>query len=699
VGDERGIIYVATKHPRYVEEAFLSATSVKRLNPTVSITLFTDHPDHALCAMDCFDGVEAIASVAGFKSDWAEGQLNRLMCLARSPYAQTLNLDTDTRVLTREIGAVFDLLAECDVAMVEEDPATSYSCEQSSRRMFNAGFILYNRDAPRVLEWLNAWDQRVRRNFGLAMQPSRAHVPELAHVQDERVQRQLLQIDQIALMEILSPDRNAFGLRVRELSNAWNYRGDPNHAANPASGLKILHSTNFKNVTSHDILNIAHGWHESGQTDAAARLYDYVAGKQRLPTGWLTRLLRMAPQVPEEWATPTLRAADLHLRYGQADKASQLLDQAMKRFGEDAYALVGYARLALGAGRISDAIDLAAQGVQALPQSAYAAEIMGQSLLARGRRDEACAPLARAAQKGRAEASHYLSLAHLEMGRYATAVDACRRTLMLRPDHAGAANNMMPALLGARAYKKALNAAAGNLARRPWHVSALAFKCVALAELGRRDALDRMIPRELIDMQVIQPPADYATLADFNTELARALAKEPSLAADPDQHATRRGWHSGDLSQSSVAPVAALNALLIGIAQTRMRDVQAYDGEIRNHPFVRACPQQYRLHAWTVIMDEGGHQIPHIHAKGWLSGVYYVDVPEDIRADDPSRQGWLHFGRAEDRWHRAETQIPTHDICPSPGLLVTFPSFYWHGTRPTTTSRRRISYAFDIVPV
>ena len=71
---DQGIVYVATKQDRYVEEAFLSADSVKQWVPDMPITLFTDLPKHALCRTDRFDAVEAIQGVKGFASGWAEGR-------------------------------------------------------------------------------------------------------------------------------------------------------------------------------------------------------------------------------------------------------------------------------------------------------------------------------------------------------------------------------------------------------------------------------------------------------------------------------------------------------------------------------------------------------------------------------------------------------------------------------------------------
>jgi len=101
---------------------------------------------------------------------------------------------------------------------------------------------------------------------------------------------------------------------------------------------------------------------------------------------------------------------------------------------------------------------------------------------------------------------------------------------------------------------------------------------------------------------------------------------------------------------------------------------------------------------WAIVMEEGGHQIPHIHTSGWLSGVYYVDVPDEILADDPDHHGWLAFGRGDPRWHQESTVVAEHLVCPAGGLVATFPSFFWHETKPLRTSRRRISYAFDVIP-
>jgi uncharacterized protein (TIGR02466 family) len=142
-------------------------------------------------------------------------------------------------------------------------------------------------------------------------------------------------------------------------------------------------------------------------------------------------------------------------------------------------------------------------------------------------------------------------------------------------------------------------------------------------------------------------------------------------------------------------PIQQLNAFFVAAAERRKEEVRKRS----THPFDAHPPRVFRLYSWAVIMHENGHQTPHIHARGWLSGVYYVEVPDEVSRDDPERNGWIEFGRSEERWYRPKTVVPVRQIFPEPGLLVTFPSYFWHNTRPLRSKGRRISFAFDIIPV
>jgi len=693
---DRGIVYVATKLDRYVEEAFLSAESAKRHAPGLHVTLFTDRPANALCALGVFDEVRPIESRSGFGLAWAEGQLDRIACLARSPYERTLHLDTDTRVFSGALAGLFQVLEDADAAMVEENPGFSYATKHTGRRMFNAGFILYRR-GDLVAQWLREWEARVRRNFTLALEEPVPIVPELAHVGDADVRRLLLRMDQIALMELLSPEVNAPGLLLTTLDDTWNYRGTMPRRG-PGGPAKIVHAEAFKATTRPDLLGLAWQALQAGSPERAQRLYDYVAGT--LPAApaararW--RFWKVAPAgaAREEWSSAPAMRVDLHLRHGQIREARAILE-TMTAPDERAAALVARARIAQMGGAVADAVDLASEAVALAPKSAYAGTVLGAALLAAERPVDALPPLRAAARSGRPQASFLLGRAWTELREYRRAAASYRAALAVEPGDAGSANNLIPALLGARRYRAALQQADAVLAQQPGHTAALAFKCVALRELGREAARRELLDYDrLLVRETVPPIKGFRDNAAFNRALAQALADDATLRFEPTGHTTQRGRQTADLSGSTVHALRELNALCLAAAARRIDGV----AKRATHPFDASMPRVYRLYSWAVILGEGGHQTPHIHASAWLSGIYYVEVPDEVRRDDPERSGWLEFGPSEARWHRDASAVPVLQVFPEPGLLLTFPSYFWHHTRPLRSRGRRISFAFDIVP-
>jgi len=318
----------------------------------------------------------------------------------------------------------------------------------------------------------------------------------------------------------------------------------------------------------------------------------------------------------------------------------------------------------------------------------------GGLLLSAGRTKEAIDVLQQALKQNDPDAAYLLGQAWFTLKDYTKSAKAYRQAITLDPNHDAAANNLLHALSGQQRYGDLLSHAESMLRKNPWDVAALAFKCIALAELGSAENESALADLEhLVMAQRIETPPGYSDLDTFNRALANALANEPSLVREPAEHATRAGWHSGNLAKSPSSAIQALNAMIRSKVDARIAATPPAD-----HPFAKAKPKAYDYRCWTVIMDEAGHQLPHIHDHGWLSGVYYVEIPAEISETDPSRHGWLSLGRSEERWHRPTTRTVERMICPQAGLMVTFPSYVWHGTRPLRSKQRRISYAFDIIP-
>lgn len=95
-------------------------------------------------------------------------------------------------------------------------------------------------------------------------------------------------------------------------------------------------------------------------------------------------------------------------------------------------------------------------------------------------------------------------------------------------------------------------------------------------------------------------------------------------------------------------------------------------------------------------MERGGHERPHFHPSGWLSGVYYVKVPKAVPPMPNEKAGWIEFGRPPEHLDSGglyEVRL----VEPREGMLLLFPSYFFHRTIPTDCDEERISVAFDVI--
>ncbi|MEM8744418.1 MAG: putative 2OG-Fe(II) oxygenase, partial [Pseudomonadota bacterium] len=78
-------------------------------------------------------------------------------------------------------------------------------------------------------------------------------------------------------------------------------------------------------------------------------------------------------------------------------------------------------------------------------------------------------------------------------------------------------------------------------------------------------------------------------------------------------------------------------------------------------------------------------------------GCYYAKIPDCVRAEDDAKAGWIEFGRPH-RYPEAEAEPIVRSYQPSEGMIVLFPSYFYHRTEPFESDEKRISIAFDIIP-
>jgi Putative 2OG-Fe(II) oxygenase len=187
----------------------------------------------------------------------------------------------------------------------------------------------------------------------------------------------------------------------------------------------------------------------------------------------------------------------------------------------------------------------------------------------------------------------------------------------------------------------------------------------------------------------LEPRATHAGIGEFNAAFARELRALHHAVRRPVAQTLRGGTQTEKHLPRDNPLVAEFFAML----DAPIRDYVSRLHHDTGHPVDRRRRAGYGLAgSWSVRLSSGGFHTDHVHPQGWLSSAYYVELPRDNPA--AGQAGWLKFGQPGVRVGLG----PDHFVKPEPGMLVLFPSYFWHGTVPLVEGGDRLTAAFDVVP-
>ena len=113
----------------------------------------------------------------------------------------------------------------------------------------------------------------------------------------------------------------------------------------------------------------------------------------------------------------------------------------------------------------------------------------------------------------------------------------------------------------------------------------------------------------------------------------------------------------------------------------------------------------WSLHGWANINRLGDYHDLHNHPHSYLSGTYYVAIPEsgpEAGTRNDLSPGAISFydprPQANMTAIRGDAQIsPQYTLRPRPGMMLMWPSFLHHLVHPNLSSEKRISISFNLV--
>jgi tetratricopeptide (TPR) repeat protein len=322
-----------------------------------------------------------------------------------------------------------------------------------------------------------------------------------------------------------------------------------------------------------------------------------------------------------------------------------------------------------------------------------------------------------------AEASANAGVLLQRLGRHHEAISHLEKARAARPADPRVLRSLGSALRGAGRGDEGLALLAESERLAPGDPAGLTDHAVALLSTGRADEARARFERALrhdprdqtalaglyMSANDLGDTATAALLMDYDhllggarigaadgvdvDALRKAILAHSGLHWEPAGRSTRRGEQSVMLDLSAGSPFAAFAAFVDRFVAARIAAVAA-DPALASHPWASHAPRRWRLQSWATVLHEDGHQDPHIHPAGWLSGVVYVDAGD---AAPGPEDGSLVFGHPPPATMVSAPREHVHT--PRTGSLTSFPSYFFHHTRPYRGTRPRISLAFDVLPL
>jgi len=289
--------------------------------------------------------------------------------------------------------------------------------------------------------------------------------------------------------------------------------------------------------------------------------------------------------------------------------------------------------------------------------------------------------------------THALSI----LGKRNESVAICEQALKTNPQHLALIIQYAFSLFVAGQYKESIMSCKRALTIKPGETSALAFLASGLNEMGNRKGASCYLDfKKLIKSVMIKPNQSFSSISKLNKALETSILNHPTLKEDKSNRSLNKGMCTLNLFDGN--ETTALDIFKTTII-TMVNDYKLERPIDYKHPFLFSYPSNYKIECWANIMSTGGFHDSHFHPTSWLSGVYYPKLPKKISAvKNFSKEGYLEFGKPYSQL-LSKDDPPTHLVQPKEGLMVLSPSYFGHRTIPFESVEKRISIAFDIIPI
>ena len=174
----------------------------------------------------------------------------------------------------------------------------------------------------------------------------------------------------------------------------------------------------------------------------------------------------------------------------------------------------------------------------------------------------------------------------------------------------------------------------------------------------------------------------------FLENLREQLREEPTFW-EPASVTTRNGYQSlRNLFDTSNTEILNLKEII-----ENQINIFKETYKLSEDHLITKWPSKNKIKGWYVKLVQKGFQKSHIHPGGWLSGVFYLKVPDKLK----DKEGSLKLSLCGYDYPY-DKKLPDLIFAPKNFDIVLFPSSLFHETIPFNSQEERHVIAFDLQP-
>ena len=210
-----------------------------------------------------------------------------------------------------------------------------------------------------------------------------------------------------------------------------------------------------------------------------------------------------------------------------------------------------------------------------------------------------------------------------------------------------------------------------------------------IAEREKKDTAHKFCPNPLSFLYFSNVFSHLKDGGQFVEEIIHEL-NEVQTFWEPHKKTTIKGFQSDHHINLFANP----SEKMMKLKNIILKELETYYLKYHNEScsYIKKWPSRKNLHGWYVILKRLGHQTPHIHPSGWLSGVIYLKVVPPLGKNE----GAIEFSLNSEKYSDLKSPKLIHQ--PKAGDIVFFPSSLHHRTIPFKTDTDRIIVSFDLKP-